>query len=188
MNTYCPRVIMSEKSRDPLGSPPCSSPAHLGSTMLLQTGRPVGARACRAALARLGGSAQPHRGPPAPAALPGCPQVKELGAIIYNCSRLAQDLEKTFQTYWALGTPRAVLPKPWPRNFSSHINRCQPLRDHFDGLPTPAYFSVWADRPGGPSESLLSGWPHSPEVPPTPGLPCRPWHLRGPRSGAVVLG
>uniref|UniRef100_A0A8B9WL17 spleen exonuclease n=1 Tax=Bos mutus grunniens TaxID=30521 RepID=A0A8B9WL17_BOSMU len=69
-------------------------------------------------------------------------QVKELGAVIYNCSRLAQDLEKTFQTYWVLGTPRAVLPKPWPQNFSSHINRFQPLRDHFDGVPTTVYFSA----------------------------------------------
>ncbi|KAM9711067.1 5'-3' exonuclease PLD4 isoform 1-T1 [Dama dama] len=69
-------------------------------------------------------------------------QVKELGAVIYNCSRLAQDLEKTFQTYWVLGAPRAVLPKPWPRNFSSHVNRFQPLRDRFDGVPTTAYFSA----------------------------------------------
>ncbi|XP_059771232.1 5'-3' exonuclease PLD4 [Balaenoptera ricei] len=69
-------------------------------------------------------------------------QVKELGAIIYNCSRLAQDLEKTFQTYWVLGVPKAVLPKPWPRNFSSHINCFQPLRDYFDGVPTTAYFSA----------------------------------------------
>ncbi|XP_032480861.1 phospholipase D4 [Phocoena sinus] len=69
-------------------------------------------------------------------------QVKELGAIIYNCSRLAQDLEKTFQTYWVLGVPRAVLPKPWPRNFSSHINCFQPFQDYFDGVPTTAYFSA----------------------------------------------
>lgn len=69
-------------------------------------------------------------------------QVKELGAIIYNCSNLAQDLEKTFQTYWVLGTPQAVLPKTWPRNFSSHINRFHPLRGPFDGVPTMAYFSV----------------------------------------------
>lgn len=68
--------------------------------------------------------------------------MKELGAIIYNCSRLAQDLEKTFQTYWVLGAPQAVLPKTWPQNFSSHINRFQPLRRHFDGLPTMAYFSA----------------------------------------------
>lgn len=68
--------------------------------------------------------------------------MKELGAIIYNCSNLAQDLEKTFQTYWVLGTPQAVLPKTWPRNFSSHINRFHPLRGPFDGVPTTAYFSV----------------------------------------------
>ncbi|XP_047652457.1 5'-3' exonuclease PLD4 isoform X3 [Phacochoerus africanus] len=69
-------------------------------------------------------------------------QVKELGAIIYNCSRLAQDLEKTFQTYWVLGAPKAVLPKPWPRNFSTHFNRFHPFQDHFDGVPTAAYFSA----------------------------------------------
>ncbi|XP_008819674.1 phospholipase D4 [Nannospalax galili] len=69
-------------------------------------------------------------------------QVKELGAIIYNCSRLAQDLEKAFQTYWALGAPRAVVPRTWPQNFSSHINRFHPLRGLFDGMPTAAYLSA----------------------------------------------
>lgn len=69
-------------------------------------------------------------------------QVKELGAIVYNCSDLAQDLEKTFQTYWVLGAPQAVVPKTWPRNFSSHINRFHPLRDLFDGVPTTAYLSA----------------------------------------------
>lgn len=74
-------------------------------------------------------------------------QVKELGVVIHNCSRLAQDLEKTFQTYWALGTAHPELPKHWPHNFSTHINRLRPLRGHFGGLLTTAYFSVsW----GGP--------------------------------------
>ncbi|XP_054096380.2 5'-3' exonuclease PLD4 isoform X5 [Callithrix jacchus] len=68
--------------------------------------------------------------------------VKELGAVIYNCSHLAQDLEKTFQTYWVLGAPEAVLPKTWPQNFSSDINRFQPFRGLFDGMPTAAYFSA----------------------------------------------
>lgn len=87
--------------------------------------------------------------PPAAAAL--SPQVKELGAVIYNCSHLALDLEKTFQTYWVLGAPRAVLPRAWPQNFSSHINRFQPLRGRFDGVPTTAYFSVrGATGPVGP--------------------------------------
>ncbi|KFO22306.1 Phospholipase D4 [Fukomys damarensis] len=69
-------------------------------------------------------------------------QVKELGAIIYNCSSLAQDLEKTFQTYWVLGAPHAIIPKTWPRNFSSHINRFRPFRGLFGGLLTTAYFSA----------------------------------------------
>ncbi|XP_037020179.2 5'-3' exonuclease PLD4 isoform X2 [Artibeus jamaicensis] len=69
-------------------------------------------------------------------------QVKELGAVVYNCSRLARDLEKTFQTYWVLGAPKAALPKHWPQNFSSHFNRFQPLYARFDGVPTTAYFSA----------------------------------------------
>lgn len=74
--------------------------------------------------------------------------MKELGAIIYNCSRLARDLEKTFQTYWVLGAPQAVLPRHWPWNLSSHINQLQPLRARFDGVPTTAYFSVGGRSPG----------------------------------------
>uniref|UniRef100_A0A8C3W0T5 spleen exonuclease n=1 Tax=Catagonus wagneri TaxID=51154 RepID=A0A8C3W0T5_9CETA len=69
-------------------------------------------------------------------------QVKELGAVIHNCSRLAQDLEKTFQTYWVLGAPKAVLPRPWPQHFSTHLNHFHPLQDNFDGVPTSAYFSA----------------------------------------------
>lgn len=69
-------------------------------------------------------------------------QVKELGVVIYNCSWLAQDLEKTFQTYWILGMPHAVVPRHWPGNFSTHINRFHPLRENFSGLPTTAYFSA----------------------------------------------
>ncbi|KAM5340187.1 5'-3' exonuclease PLD4 isoform 2-T2 [Glossophaga mutica] len=69
-------------------------------------------------------------------------QVKELGVVIYNCSRLARDLEKTFQTYWVLGAPKAALPRHWPQNFSSHINRFQPFCARFDGVPTTAYFSA----------------------------------------------
>ncbi|KAG8514453.1 Phospholipase D4 [Galemys pyrenaicus] len=75
-------------------------------------------------------------------------QVKELGAVLYNCSRLAADLEKTFQTYWMLGAPRAKLPKTWSPGFSSHINCSHPLWGHFDGVPTTAYFSRPHPRPG----------------------------------------
>lgn len=87
------------------------------------------------------GPTQGPERPPPTAAVPFL-QVKELGAVIYNCSRLARDLEKTFQTYWVLGAPKAVLPKHWPRHFSSHINHFQPLCARFAGVPTTAYFSV----------------------------------------------
>nr|KAF6501954.1 phospholipase D family member 4 [Molossus molossus] len=120
-------------------------------------------------------------------------QVKELGAVISNCSRLARDLEKTFQTYWVLGAPKAVLPKHWPHNFSSHINHFQPLRAHFDGVPTTAYFSVrgtprptWSPAPPWtalqPPQRLLCPqgdsrgasalarlWPGGREIPAVPG-------------------
>lgn len=99
---------------------------------------------------RLHPARQPWPGGPPPAAAALSLQVKELGAVISNCSRLARDLEKTFQTYWVLGAPKAVLPKRWPHNFSSHINHFQPLRARFDGVPTTAYFSVrGAPRPRG---------------------------------------
>lgn len=78
--------------------------------------------------------------------------------MVHNCSRLARDLEKTFQTYWVLGAPRAVLPKHWPRNLSSHLNHFQPLRARFDGVPTTAYFSVRGPpRPTGTASSGLLG-------------------------------
>nr|XP_045361712.1 5'-3' exonuclease PLD4 isoform X4 [Camelus bactrianus] len=125
-------------------------------------------------------------------------QVKELGTIIYNCSRLAQDLEKTFQTYWVLGAPEAVLPKPWPRNFSSHINRFQPLRDHFDGVPTTAYFSVLAgaghSAAGGGHRQACAGAPagqllaqHGPQHVPLPAVPAGPPQPRGQRLRGRVF-
>ncbi|XP_045361712.2 5'-3' exonuclease PLD4 isoform X3 [Camelus bactrianus] len=125
-------------------------------------------------------------------------QVKELGTIIYNCSRLAQDLEKTFQTYWVLGAPEAVLPKPWPRNFSSHINHFQPLRDHFDGVPTTAYFSVLAgaghSAAGGGHRQACAGAPagqllaqHGPQHVPLPAVPAGPPQPRGQRLRGRVF-
>ncbi|XP_065541424.1 5'-3' exonuclease PLD4 [Lathamus discolor] len=69
-------------------------------------------------------------------------QVKEFGAVIYNCSCLAKDLWKTFSTYWDLGRPNATIPFPWPLNYSTHINMHQPLEVEFNGILTKAYFSA----------------------------------------------
>ncbi|XP_062974566.1 5'-3' exonuclease PLD4 [Elgaria multicarinata webbii] len=69
-------------------------------------------------------------------------QVKELGVLINNCSCLANDLWKTFKTYWDLGESNATIPSPWPSNYSTNINRHSPLEVQVNGTSTEAYFSA----------------------------------------------
>ncbi|XP_048341617.1 5'-3' exonuclease PLD4 isoform X2 [Sphaerodactylus townsendi] len=69
-------------------------------------------------------------------------QVKEVGIVIIHCSCLANDLWKTFKTYWDLGGSGATVPSPWPRNYSTNINRESPLEVRFNGTTTKAYFSA----------------------------------------------
>ncbi|TRZ05155.1 hypothetical protein HGM15179_021952, partial [Zosterops borbonicus] len=71
-------------------------------------------------------------------------QVKELGAAVYNCSCLAQDLGKIFEAYWALGVPEASIPAPWPDNFSTSFNAETPLELPLNGTAAAVYFSVGA--------------------------------------------
>lgn len=54
-------------------------------------------------------------------------QVKELGVVIYNCSSLAEDLHKIFQSYWVMGQPNSSLPQPWPSKYDTDINIHHPL-------------------------------------------------------------
>lgn len=68
--------------------------------------------------------------------------MKELGAAIYNCSCLAQDLGKIFEAYWALGVPQASIPEPWPDNFSTSFNAETPLELALNGTNAAVYFSV----------------------------------------------
>ncbi|NXI74407.1 PLD3 Phospholipase, partial [Anseranas semipalmata] len=68
-------------------------------------------------------------------------QVKELGAAVYNCSCLAQDLGKVFEAYWLLGSPNASIPSPWPANFSTAFNMETPLELNLNGTAASVYFS-----------------------------------------------
>ncbi|XP_076605005.1 5'-3' exonuclease PLD4 [Chaetodon auriga] len=54
-------------------------------------------------------------------------QVKELGVVIYNCSSLAKDLRKIFQSYWVMGQSNSSLPRPWPAEYDTAINKHSPL-------------------------------------------------------------
>uniref|UniRef100_A0A8D0HPY0 5'-3' exonuclease PLD3 n=1 Tax=Sphenodon punctatus TaxID=8508 RepID=A0A8D0HPY0_SPHPU len=68
-------------------------------------------------------------------------QVKELGAVVYNCSCLAQDLGKMFEAYWVLGVPDASIPSPWPANFSTTFNSETPLELKLNGTDAGVYLS-----------------------------------------------
>ncbi|XP_061468284.1 5'-3' exonuclease PLD4 isoform X3 [Rhineura floridana] len=83
-------------------------------------------------------------------------QVKEVGVLISNCSCLANDLWKTFKTYWDLGEPNATIPSPWPSNYSTNINSHSPLEVQFNGTTTKAYFSASPSSfcPGGRTSDL----------------------------------
>lgn len=68
-------------------------------------------------------------------------QVKELGAVVYNCSCLAADLEKIFEAYWFVGANQSI-PSPWPSSFSTPYNKDTPLQLPLNHTPSSVYLSV----------------------------------------------
>ncbi|XP_072138250.1 5'-3' exonuclease PLD3-like [Mobula birostris] len=89
-------------------------------------------------------------------------QVKELGAVIYNCSCLANDFAKIFEAYWSLGVPNATIPMPWPSSYSTNFNKETPLDVKLNGTAAKAYFSSSPPRlcPKGRTtdiDAILSG-------------------------------
>lgn len=67
-------------------------------------------------------------------------QVKELGAVVYNCSCLATDLGKIFEAYWFLGESQSI-PSPWPASFSTIYNKDTPLQLPLNNTPSRVYLS-----------------------------------------------
>uniref|UniRef100_A0A1A8R275 5'-3' exonuclease PLD3 n=4 Tax=Nothobranchius TaxID=28779 RepID=A0A1A8R275_9TELE len=67
-------------------------------------------------------------------------QVKELGAVVYNCSCLAADLEKIFEAYWYVGGAQSI-PSPWPSRFSTAFNNETPLQLPLNNTPASVYLS-----------------------------------------------
>ncbi|XP_037550629.1 5'-3' exonuclease PLD4 [Nematolebias whitei] len=68
-------------------------------------------------------------------------QVKELGVVVYNCSRLANDLHKVFQSYWVMGHSNSSLPHPWPAKFDTDINKQHPLLVEEDQTTSSLYMA-----------------------------------------------
>lgn len=68
-------------------------------------------------------------------------QVKELGMVVYNCSSLAMDLHKIFESYWVMGKPNSSLPQPWPAKYSTNINKQHPLLVKEDNISSSLYIA-----------------------------------------------
>ncbi|XP_037581753.2 5'-3' exonuclease PLD3 [Dermacentor silvarum] len=68
-------------------------------------------------------------------------QVKEVGILMRNCSRIVNDLEKIFEVYWGMSDDNATLPITWSTNLSTSINSSSPARIDLDGSSTLTYIS-----------------------------------------------
>ncbi|KAK2826206.1 hypothetical protein Q5P01_020420 [Channa striata] len=68
-------------------------------------------------------------------------QVKELGVVVYNCSSLATDLQKIFQSYWEMGQPNSSLPQPWPSKYETDINKDHPLQVEAENVSSKIYIA-----------------------------------------------
>ena len=54
------------------------------------------------------------------------PKVKEVGVLVTDCPCLAEDMEKIWSVYWALGGATS-LPSTWPTELSTSYNANNPL-------------------------------------------------------------
>ncbi|XP_070536002.1 5'-3' exonuclease PLD3-like [Ptychodera flava] len=68
-------------------------------------------------------------------------QVKEVGAIIYNCSCLAKDMTKIFETYWYMGNPKSELPEEWPSSYDTGYNISSPMQLKFNDTDSRTFLA-----------------------------------------------
>ncbi|KAJ8308717.1 hypothetical protein KUTeg_013591 [Tegillarca granosa] len=68
-------------------------------------------------------------------------QVKELGALITNCSCMAQDMGKLFDAYWYLGTNTSSIPSQWPPTYNTNINNNSTMKINYNGTMATTYLS-----------------------------------------------
>ncbi|KAK7868202.1 hypothetical protein R5R35_000608 [Gryllus longicercus] len=68
-------------------------------------------------------------------------QVKELGAVLYNCTCLANDIGKIFDVYWSLGQPNAQIPGMWPDTLSTPYGIQTPMNVSLNGTDSLVYVS-----------------------------------------------
>lgn len=50
-----------------------------------------------------------------------------MGAVIYDCPCIADDISKIFKVYWDLGKENASIPSRWPDSYSTSFNMITPM-------------------------------------------------------------
>ncbi|CAI5798222.1 phospholipase D3-like isoform X1 [Podarcis lilfordi] len=68
-------------------------------------------------------------------------QVKELGAVLYNCSCLARDLHRIFAIYRILGKDGASIPPKWPADLAAKSGLTHPLKLQLNDTGGQLYLS-----------------------------------------------
>uniref|UniRef100_A0A4W5PZ82 PLD phosphodiesterase domain-containing protein n=1 Tax=Hucho hucho TaxID=62062 RepID=A0A4W5PZ82_9TELE len=86
-------------------------------------------------------------------------QVRDLGVVIYNCSSLAEDLHKIFESYWVMGHRNSSIPNPWPSKYDTAINIEHPLLLKTDGSP-PSFCPASRTQDLDSILSVISGAQH----------------------------
>jgi hypothetical protein len=84
-------------------------------------------------------------------------QVKELGALITNCTCLIEDAQKLFDVYWLMGKQNAQVPPKWPGGLVlpkmilkcvcleylwTQYNALSPMKITINDVPQRVYLSV----------------------------------------------
>jgi len=67
-------------------------------------------------------------------------QVKEMGVQVTHCPKLGDDMRKMFEIYWAVGGQNKTVPKKWPAELDTDINRDSPLK--VDSMDLSVYMSA----------------------------------------------
>ena len=65
-----------------------------------------------------------------------------MGAIISDCSCMAEDIGKIFDAYWYLAEPKSQIPSVWPPSFETKFNNNTPMEVSFNGTKFQSYMSV----------------------------------------------
>lgn len=64
-----------------------------------------------------------------------------MGAVIYDCPCIADDIGKIFKVYWDLGKDGATIPTKWPDSYSTPFNAVTPMNISLNEVQAKTFMS-----------------------------------------------